>query len=357
VAVGVISVAASITVDAQTGLDKYMQAAPQKPAAVMTKKEWFELLRQIYLKNRDATIRDGRRHDEDRAILKNILSNDYNVRCKYDLDVTLNATFTMMNSIVWLQDYEKRMNDSSSEKRERDLGDEKRARDSLASSMKSIKTLCEDPGAEKVKEFLDGFVAESEKWYQAKQEQLDQEAKAKQERAEAEARAEQVEAQAKQERKEAEERDKQERADQARRKRAAEEAQAEQARAQHADALRTGKAEVKNAYDAALFYNADDGQSLMFRPKMQPDGKVYALFGVLDKVDEKGNVLRIKAGTNYAIITKALAAKRGSGFVENLRVGMGFRIIGRYVRNTDYNTVGGETKTAATFEAIYLSLQ
>jgi len=78
--------------------------------------------------------------------------------------------------------------------------------------------------------------------------------------------------------------------------------------------------------------------------------------GVLEHAEQNGDVLIVKFANGYSFVTKALAAKHGYGFTDNLRIGMPIHIIGKYVKNTEYTTVIGTSKTAAVFEAVYLSL-
>ncbi|MCL2872593.1 MAG: hypothetical protein FWF41_06415 [Betaproteobacteria bacterium] len=296
-----------------TGLDKILQTPADTPVTVMTREEFFETLKQQYL----IKSREGRTpylslpNIDYRGLsltghgvtLGNILSEDYGVHCdppqrgmpeNYD---TANGLWGMMGSIIEMQ-YDNESRNALT-------------RRSLVDRMSGIGSGCKN--GKQIKAYLDEFVAEAEKWYQqAKQERTEKEARLKQERAD---------------------------------------------NAKYIDKIREGKAEIRNFNDAWGFYSANGNwQEVLLHPKAQPDNRFYALGGaILDKVEKNGNYI-VKFSNSYAVITKTSSAKHNVGFSENLRVGMPFYIIGKYVANGEYTTVIGTTKTMPVFEAFYLSL-
>jgi hypothetical protein len=320
-------------------LDKYTRPAEQKPELTISKEELFESWKQQYLiegmpnlpKSRLERVPRLSKGETAEEMLANTLFNDYGVRCRQSweraarpekrdspMDNRPLAFFLLdaVNTIIKIQYGEQNLNHH------------------LTSTVdRATNNICPQ-SARQIRQFLDEFAAESENWYQQNIEYTQR--KREEEARLAQQKAEQEEA-ARQQKAEQERIEKQQRAD---------------AIAKRTQELRSGQAKIESYSDAQLFYRPEGGQLLVRNPKVQPDGKIYEVFGNLERVE--GNTLIVKfADTYYFFIS--VKEKQPRDFVGNLRIGWPLRVIGRYTSNRQYTTVIGASKTAPTFEAIQLS--
>jgi hypothetical protein len=265
-------------------LDKYTRSAEQKPKLTISKEKLFESWKREYLLegkpitgNFDRTSKEPSFFSGRSEVLSDVLYNDYGVHCGRspadNLTISLHLTEAIQN-IVLVQ-----YNEQDDSARARVTESVKWATTGNCSKYTSQITL-----------FLDEFVTESEKWYQQNIEYIqrknandaqlarqkaEQEEAARQQKAEQKAAEHQVEI------------DKQ---------------RAEQQRiAERAAALRSGQVKIESFGDAKLFYSPAAGQLLIMRPMVQPDGKLYEAFGVLERVE--GNTLIAKISDTYFFIT------------------------------------------------------
>jgi len=321
-AAGVIILFPGSMANAQEGVDKYIGVASKKQShRITTKEELFEFLKRQYLNksaSNDTPIIS--RSDNVQFALARILTDDYDVHCDPAHGNLLPANHYIAGSVLSSMNFIIEVQYGN-----------KTAKNQLAFQMKTIDNHCKDiDELNKVKEFLDEFVTESEEWHQIV-------LSAREKKAAADARAKEVQAAA-----------------DARVKK-----EKEAAYAKHIDEVRKGTvSEIKNFNDALIFYDAQNGTSLAMHPRVQPDNKLYGISGViLERAEHDGDMLiiRLSYSRYYAFVTHALAIEHNHGDIKNLRIGMPLNIIGKYIGNEDYTTVGGETRTAVVFKAVYLS--
>jgi hypothetical protein len=301
-------------------LDKYTRPAEQKPEPMMSKEELFEWWKEQYLVDREFDNKpnfNSFKNQDNWRSFANVLYSDYGVHCE-----NLSATDRGKNSPAGNKDLSRSLLSVMATISDLQHGDKyannKRLSENITGAKRACLRYCNVTGEDchkydvQIDQFLDEFAIESEKWSQQKT--AARQAKVEQQRAEQQQRTE--------------------------------------ATAKRAQALRSGQAKVESYGDAQIFYRPEGGQLLVRNPKAQPDGKVYEVFGNLDRVE--GNTLIVKfADTYYFFIS--VKEKQPRDFVGNLRIGWPLRVIGRYTNNRQYTTVIGATKTAPAFEAIQLS--
>jgi hypothetical protein len=304
----------------QGALDKYTRSEEQKPEPTMSKEELFESWRQQYLIDGEFDNKpnfNSFKNQDNWRSFANVLYSDYGLRCE-----NLSATKKGKNSPEGNKDLTRSLLSVMAIISDIQHGDKyansKRLNESIAGAKQDCLRYCnitrEDCHKydEQIDQFLNEFAAESEKWSQQK-------TATRQEKAE---------------------------------RQHAEQKRRTEATAERAQALRSGQAKVENYSDAQLFYSPEGGQLLVRNPKAQPDGKIYEVFGNLERID--GNTLIVKFADKYYFII-SVKEKQPQSFVKNLRIGWPLRVIGRYTSNREYTTVIGATKTAPVFEAIQLS--
>jgi hypothetical protein len=312
-------------------LDKYTRPSEQTPEPTISKEELFEAWMQEYLDEGKPSRANSERPpflngntNQARKDLATVLYNDYGMRCAKSPEdgayLAWTASFyDVLNDIIKIQ----HGNDSH--------------RLTLEGRVSSLTTgtyrYCPEY-ANQIRQFLDDFAIASEEWHQQNveyhQRKREEEAKLAQLKADKEAAARQAKTDRERVEKERE-------------------VAARQAKAERTEALRSGQAKVESYGDARLFYQPMEGFQLVMRPKVQPDGKVYEVQGILERVE--GSTLLVKfADKHYFFITAK--EKQPRDFMKNLRIGGILHVIGRYTSNREYTTVIGATRTAVVFEAI-----
>ena len=314
---GVLLLSIAATANAQEGLDKYMQAAPQQQTEAITKNELFESLKLQYLtQSRRASGNPPRLSlagNKNINAIAYVFSNDYSVHCDkarvstYPTVPSFPENYHLAQQVLGAADTIIEMQYEQDSGRPTSPLASGQRRQSLINYVRNATFPCQQYAGQ-VKQFLDEFASESEKWKQAGVENAQRSQN-----------------------------------------------QRSEAIAERTEALRSGQAEIQNLSDAALFYNATTGLSLMMNPKAQPDEKYYVTQGLLEKIEDGGDTLLAKFGDGYARIVHVSASKQHQGFLDNLRVGRNFNVVGRYVGNAEYMTVMGASKTVPVFEAAYLS--
>lgn len=132
----------------------------------------------------------------------------------------------------------------------------------------------------------------------------------------------------------------------------------------------------QSAFDRQVSDNkAEFGGSLSRSPKIKADGMFYYLYGKINIPDKKNAsfVANISASEENDAVSNALRRSNGLGettdyfvvrlpksfenyYYENAKVGSGFNLVGRYVENTEYKTIAGQSKQAPVFQAVYFEL-
>lgn len=135
-------------------------------------------------------------------------------------------------------------------------------------------------------------------------------------------------------------------------------------------------AQAEGSFDHAIAqYSAENGADLASAPKIKPDGKLYFLHGKIQLPDDgsAGFMANLAPSEENELLANTLRRARGMGestdyfgvalpdamekyYFDNARVGSGFDLVGRYVANMKYSTVGGRELQAPVFEAVYFDL-
>jgi hypothetical protein len=121
--------------------------------------------------------------------------------------------------------------------------------------------------------------------------------------------------------------------------------------------LISGEIKIQNMDDALLLYSSTETMFwVMESPLLNPDGKVYVGLMNLD-AQENSNSLRGQKdmgglGTYYAFFRTN--NKTTFFHKEKLRIGGALKVIGRYIGNKKYQTIGGEEKTAPVLEVLLI---
>lgn len=130
--------------------------------------------------------------------------------------------------------------------------------------------------------------------------------------------------------------------------------------------LRDGTAKPQNLEQAKIAYGSEDGEYVVKSPKLNPDGKLYHLIGTIEKAsgDLPEFIGKIYINYAYAALSPSILSispyfyvnipeELRAYYFDNARIGGYFSLVGKYVANTEYETVAGQEKTAPVFEAIY----
>ena len=72
------------------------------------------------------------------------------------------------------------------------------------------------------------------------------------------------------------------------------------------DDLKSGRRKPANIDEAAIFYEASDGESLGSHPKLRPDQKFYRLMVKLQEADESGVFIGISVAEQYGALMAAM---------------------------------------------------
>jgi hypothetical protein len=117
--------------------------------------------------------------------------------------------------------------------------------------------------------------------------------------------------------------------------------------------LRAGKLPVSHVRDAVLFHNALNGRSLVSNPLVKADQKIYQVFGYLKP--SEGDDMLFQIGQEvplYFVGRKTKETKLEPGFTQRYNTFVG--VVGRYVGNQQYRTIGGELKISPVFDVLMI---
>lgn len=121
-------------------------------------------------------------------------------------------------------------------------------------------------------------------------------------------------------------------------------------------------------------HNAQKAGGVVTQPKIRPDGGVYHLHGRVEMVmdGEDAFIAKLTPSRENEALYNAVQKSRGDYsvnyfyvtlpgqiaeyFYDNASIGEGFDLVGSYDANSSYQTVSGQEKTAAVFNAKYLEL-
>lgn len=126
--------------------------------------------------------------------------------------------------------------------------------------------------------------------------------------------------------------------------------------------LRDGEIPVANFDDAMMFYEPMLLQGIMGSPLLKPDKELYAQRSVIVDGVEGKNLLRVKLflnsnwqGQGSPIYALVKGTKNTTDYSKgSMRIGKNIHVIGRYLKNTTYRTIAGETKLMPVIELICL---
>lgn len=126
--------------------------------------------------------------------------------------------------------------------------------------------------------------------------------------------------------------------------------------------LRDGEIPVANFDDAMMFYEPMVLQEIMGSPLLKPDKELYAQRSVVVDGVEGKNLLRVKLfinsnwqGQGSPIYALVKGTKNTTDYSKgSMRIGKTIHVIGRYLKNTTYRTIAGETKLMPVIELICL---
>ena len=116
--------------------------------------------------------------------------------------------------------------------------------------------------------------------------------------------------------------------------------------------LKAGKLPIKSKSDAILYYNAEDGSSIVMNPPLKGDNKYYVVSGKLERVE--GNQYIVYFDTAYFAFE--MTAK-GKSYNPDFRIEKWLNVVGKFVGTLSYTTVAGTTKYAAAFKADFVEMQ
>lgn len=127
--------------------------------------------------------------------------------------------------------------------------------------------------------------------------------------------------------------------------------------------LKSGRRQPENFSELMIVTGAVDGMSLASAPKIKPDNKLYAMVGVIDSAGDKPEFLASNGveglrklgyrNTEHTYFRVKIPKAMQSRYYDTAKIGVWFRLIGRYVANGSYSTVAGQRKSMPVFEATY----
>jgi hypothetical protein len=126
-------------------------------------------------------------------------------------------------------------------------------------------------------------------------------------------------------------------------------------------ALKAGEIAVANFDDAMLLLEPKQLDQIMASPLLKADNKVYAAEVRIDGNDE--HMLRAARGGGRNFIGEWVAvsyaglkmSKSATKYLKSeMRIGGVVKVIGRYIGNTEYRTIGGEVKVMPILDVMYL---
>ncbi len=131
--------------------------------------------------------------------------------------------------------------------------------------------------------------------------------------------------------------------------------------------LVSGRVKPTNLDQAIIAFDAKDGESIVKSPKINPDNKLYHLIGTIEKAsgDSPEFIGKIYVNYAYAALSPSILSinpyfyvsipkELQEDYANNARINGSVSLVGRYVSNTEYSTVSGETKIAPVFDAAFL---
>jgi hypothetical protein len=140
--------------------------------------------------------------------------------------------------------------------------------------------------------------------------------------------------------------------------------EAQAAQAQIVAELRSGKRAPNTFSERLVRDRIPEGRSVAASPKVRPDGARYGLIGILEISEgTTGFAARLSSGfaaelgqtlsgqyssSSYFFVN--VPPKLRDAYANQVKIGMGLNIIGRYIANRQYRTVSGEVRTMAVFE-------
>lgn len=132
----------------------------------------------------------------------------------------------------------------------------------------------------------------------------------------------------------------------------------EKQKAESRDAdLRAGRVKPANIEQAMVAYSAENGISLASAPKIRPDGKLYALIGIIENAGSDPEFLAMLGSRDPRYYMVKIPKALRSAYFDKAKIGDGFILVGKYTGNTNYKTIVGQQKSAPVFEAVYFVMQ
>lgn len=129
----------------------------------------------------------------------------------------------------------------------------------------------------------------------------------------------------------------------------------------HIGDMKAGRAKPQTIQEAVAVYGAQDGQDLIESPALRPDGKVYAMMGIIDpKSDAEHGILIIRgvqmnmlAGDEYGntVGYATIKFKDVNAIPANAHIGDQLEIVGHYTANRSYRTLNGQQKAMPVLDA------
>ena len=124
--------------------------------------------------------------------------------------------------------------------------------------------------------------------------------------------------------------------------------------------LKSGSIKVASLKDAEIKFDALSGRPLISNPKIKPDGKNYSIDGFLEKYTNSSFIATFVPAQvigsmpfNTRFVVLVPPAFQAS-YQNTARVGVGLRLIGKYVGNKELLLVTGASVTVPVFEMLYL---
>ncbi|MDP2806151.1 MAG: hypothetical protein Q8O24_09450, partial [Gallionellaceae bacterium] len=127
--------------------------------------------------------------------------------------------------------------------------------------------------------------------------------------------------------------------------------------------LKSGRKQPENFSELKIATGAVDGMAFASAPKIKPDNKLYAMVGVIDSAGNKPEFMASNGveglrmlgyrNTEHTYFRVKIPKSMQSRYYDTAKIGVWFRLIGRYVANGSYSTVAGQKKSMPVFEATY----
>jgi uncharacterized protein len=135
---------------------------------------------------------------------------------------------------------------------------------------------------------------------------------------------------------------------------------------ERANKLRSGKVKIATMKDALVLYPENDSLfKTAVSPMLTPNMTTMTGHVLIDALEKPG-FIRAKAttamaiylgqgGSEYAYVYLQLTKKSKNFAPDKLRIGGNSIVIGKYVKNVQYNTIDGQEKTAPVIEVMYIN--